>query len=304
MYRLQEAIGRGGYSKVYKCVDKVGVRYVAKELPKCRNQRERVQNEIEVMKKLSNVTRVARYIDAFEDHENYYIIQEWCKGGDLKTYLGQHKNLFSENFVASVLRGTLRGLHHVHDHGIVHRDIKTSNIMFSDRTEDSEIKIIDFGAAVIIDPHKATDVFDTYKVGIVGTPWFLSPEALCNRVTYASDLWSVGIMTYHMLSGVVPFNDKDNLTKPSTYGVFRSVFNDRLEFKEEVWKRVSNEAKEFILHCLEKEWRDRPQSASDALQSEWLRRTDCSDRFSGTMLKGCIPFSCEKDFHAQSIVLE
>lgn len=299
MYRLQEVIGTGGYSKVYKCVDPVGVRYVAKALPKHINQRLRVQREIEILQKLHKVTRVARYVDAFEDDGNFYIIQEWCKGGDLKTYLGDHRN-YGENTVASILRGTLRGLYHIHQYGIVHRDIKTSNIMFSDLGEDSEIKLIDFGAAVVTDGN----VYDTYNVGIVGTPWFLSPEALCNKVCYASDLWSVGIMAYHMLSGKLPFNDWEHMDKPTMYGVFKSIFNDDVHFKEDVWKEVSDDAKEFIMHCLQKEWKDRPKSAKDALECSWLKRTDCADRFSGTPLEGCIPFDYEKQFDARSIILE
>jgi len=259
----------------------------------------RIQKEIDVLKKLQQVTRVARYVDAFENDDNYYVIQEWCKGGDIKMFLEGKNNRLSENTVASIVRGTLRSLHHIHMNGVIHRDIKMSNIMFADRTDDAEVKIIDFGAAVM---GGSSEVMDCYEHGIIGTPWFLSPEALCHKVCFASDIWSVGVMTYHMLSGSVPFNDWENRNAPVMYKVFRSIFEDDVKFDSCIWQDISDDAKEFILKCLHKEWNRRYLYAEEALDATWLKRTDCADRFSGKPLEHCVPFLY--DMNARSIVLE
>jgi calcium-dependent protein kinase len=299
MYRLQDKIGKGGYANVYKCVDHVGVRYVAKELPKSRNTRLRVRREVDVLKKLQYVTRVARYVDAFENDDNYYVIQEWCKGGDITMFLESRNDKLSENTVASIVRGTLRSLHHIHSNGVIHRDVKMSNIMFADKTDDAELKILDFGAAVL---GGSNDIMDCYEHGITGTPWFLSPEALCHKICFASDIWSVGIMTYFLLSGSVPFNDWDNTQSPVMYKVFRSIFEDELKFNRPIWKEISEDAKEFISKCLQKDWSKRYLYAETALQSTWLQSSDCTDRFLGKPLEHCVPFLY--DMNAMSIILE
>lgn len=290
MYRLQEQIGKGGYSHVYKCVDHVGVRYVAKEMPKDRNKRIRVKNEIDFLKQLLPVTRVARYVDAFENNDNFYIIQEWCKGGDIKSYVGLHQS-YGENTIASIIRGTLRGLHHVHRQGIIHMDIKAGNVLFADTNQDAEIKLVDFGAALV--GGCGLDLIEFPSKRLICTPWFVAPEVLGCKASYRSDLWSVGVLTYLLLCGNLPFNDIENPVKPDMHKIFRSIFQDEPSFTRSIWKDISPEAKYFITKCLEKDIEHRWKSAEEALEHEWLRSTDCTDRFSGQPLVGCMPFQYE-----------
>jgi calcium-dependent protein kinase len=285
-YILQEKLGSGGYSSVYRCTDHVGVRYACKVLPIKENKRSRVQQEIEILTLLRDTTKVIKLVEACEDIQSFYIIQEWCKGGDIKDYLGT-KDMYGENTVASIVRGTLRGLYHIHKKGIIHMDIKGPNILFADKTDDAEIKLVDFGAAIINNTGK--DTIETN--GIVGTPWFISPEALGHTVSYKSDIWSVGVLAYQLLSGRMPFNDFKNPHKPSAPAIFRSIFMDEPSFEKQIWKGISDEAKSFIKMCLCKDFKKRP-SAEKALQHIWLTQTDCSDRFKGEQLV-CTPFRYE-----------
>lgn len=291
MYTLQEKIGAGGYSNVYKCVDHVGVRYVAKVLPMKGNKRYRVQKEVDILKRLLDTTRVARIIDACEDQENYYIIQEWCKGGDIKSYVGLY-DVYGENTVASIVRGALRGLHHIHARGVIHRDIKAGNVLFADRTEDSEIKLVDFGAAVVTHQGKNA-LIECDEKELVCTPWFVAPEVLGHKACYGSDIWSVGVLAYLLLSGRLPFNDKENPFDPRITSVFRSIFMDEPRFTGSAWKHISDDAKDFIKICLEKDHEKRWQKAEEALGHKWLRSSDCQDRFTGDPLLKCKPFEYE-----------
>lgn len=82
-YTLHEKIGEGGYSSVRKCTDGIGIRYACKILPKDKNKRFRVQQEVYVMKALKKSSKIVRFIEAAEDENAYYIVQEWCRGGSV-----------------------------------------------------------------------------------------------------------------------------------------------------------------------------------------------------------------------------
>lgn len=276
-YILVDKIGEGGYSTVHRCVDNIGIRYACKVLPRPKNKRDRVRSEIDAMKKLGHSIRTPRYIDALEDENNFYIIQEWCRGGTIKDYLG-NRDSYAENTVASILRGTLRSLHHIHSAGLLHRDIKAGNILFSDKDEDAIVKICDLGLA---HPYE-TDMIDT--TNLVGTPLYMSPEALGKRFGPKSDIWSIGVMAYHLLVGSFPFNDKQNPYEPSLAKIWYSIFNEEPSFQSTLWKEISDDAKHFVKVCLDKSYEERP-SVIDALNHPWLTKTDCSERFTGIPLR-------------------
>ena len=150
-YTLGDKIGVGGYADVHKCRDTIGNRYVCKVMPKQNNKRIRVQREIEALKRVSRVSlRVPKYIDAIENDDHYYLVQEWCRGGSLKNYMNARNEIY-ENTVASIVRGVLRGLSPIHENGIIHRDIKAENILFTDNDDDAILKVCDFGLAIFRD---------------------------------------------------------------------------------------------------------------------------------------------------------
>jgi calcium-dependent protein kinase len=296
-YTLQYKIGDGGYSTVYRCTDHLGIRYACKVLPISENKRFRVQQEIEMLLSLRGSTRVARLIDACEDNQSYYLIQEWCKGGALRDYMTNHDK-YGENTVASIVRGVLRGLYHIHDKCIIHRDIKGPNVLFADNTEDAEIRIIDFGAA-IYNTKRKNELIEAPD--LVGTPWFMSPESLSHRFCDKSDIWSLGVLTYLLLCGKMPFNDRRNPLNPSTNAIFRSILTDSPITTGTNWDDISDEAKHFVNICLQKDYTKRP-CAGKALKHPWLTSTDCLDRFTGEQLV-CKPFQYEDNtiMKAQSI---
>lgn len=275
-YFLQDKLGDGGYSSVHRCVDTVGIRYICKVLPKDKNKRVRVQNEVRILKMLSFSTKVPRIVDALEDDSAFYIIQEWCRGGPVQEYVSVYDK-YSENTVASIIRGVLRGLHHIHGTGIIHRDIKASNILLADKSEDAEVKICDFGSAV----HYDFDEVETDDLN--GTPWFMAPESLSHKITPKSDVWSMGVMAYQLLTGRMPFNDRKNPRSPSVSLIWKSILEEEPSWDSKYWGQVSPDAKDFVKACLQKSVEARP-SVMECLAHPWLAGTECTDRFKGQPL--------------------
>lgn len=294
-YTIHTKIADGGYGTVYKCTDAIGIRYACKVLPKEKNKRVRVQQEIDIMKSLQS-PKIVRFVDATEDEKAYYIIQELCRGGSVKEYMANYQN-YSENTVSSIIRGVLRGLIHMHEKGIIHRDIKAGNILLGDQSDDADVKIGDLGTAIIIEK-ELTEV-DI----LVGTPWFLAPENLKYQYHCKSDIWSVGVLAYQLLCGKMPFNDRENPYQPSVAKIWHEVLFEEPKFTSTRWNEISDDAKNFIKTCLQKEYMIRP-TALEALYDPWLTKTDCNDRFKGTLLT-CQPFKYENAtfMKAQTIIV-
>lgn len=283
-YSLHHKIGEGGYSCVYKCTDAIGIRYACKVLPKSKNTRYRVQQEISIMKLLQHSPKIVQFVDAGEDENSFYIVQELCRGGAVKEYMSSYEN-YGENTVASVVRGVLRALYHMHELGIIHRDVKAGNVFLGDTSEDADVKLGDLGTAIMSD----LNLIEVDE--LVGTPWFLAPENLSYEYHVTSDIWSTGVMAYQLLSGKMPFNDHGNPFSPSLGKIWKSILEDTPRLSGSRWNDISEDAKDFVRMCLTKDFMKRP-SAKECLAHPWLTKTDCNDRFKGVALT-CQPFKYE-----------
>lgn len=133
---------------------------------------------------------------------------ELSEGGELfEKIVEMHK--FSEKQAAILMRKILSSVKHLHEHGICHRDLKPENFLFTDNTEDAEIKLIDFGLSkrfgAIQESHP-----DEKMHTIVGTPYYVAPEVLKGNYDFACDVWSLGVILYIMLCGYPPFEGDNN----------------------------------------------------------------------------------------------
>lgn len=219
-YLIEREIGRGAMAAVYLGRDPKINRVVAiKALPLAREfgdeeleeARRRFFREAETAGRLNHPHIVTVY-DAGEDHGLAYIAMEFLSGQPLSESASASK-LLPASLVLEVLARVADALAHAHRQNVVHRDIKPANIMF-DRATDG-LKITDFGIARLTDS-------GTTKTGIVlGTPSFMSPEQLEGRtVQGASDLFSLGVSLYHLLTGQLPFR-ADSMT-----GLMFKIAND------------------------------------------------------------------------------
>jgi len=155
-------IASGGTSKLYKCQDAIGIRGVCKVMPKIDGMRRKFENEAACLRSLSFSPKIVQLYDAVEAESEYVLVMEWCRGGAVRNYIGGG-GIYSANTVASIMRGVLRALVHIHSVGIVHMDVKPFNVLFTDTSDNAEVKLADFGSAVRVDGNHDTGT-------VAGTP--------------------------------------------------------------------------------------------------------------------------------------
>lgn len=202
-YEFLELIGVGGMADVYRARDNVkncdvAIKVLKEEFSKNREFVRRFKNESKANASLSH-PNIVRIFDVDFGDKIQYIVMEYIDGVTLKEFIEKVKVLNWKDVVHFTFQ-ILRALQHAHDKGIVHRDMKPQNIML---LEDGTIKIMDFGIARF-----ARDEKISYGKAI-GSVHYISPEQASGGVTDAkSDLYSVGIMMYEMLTGKLPFEGK------------------------------------------------------------------------------------------------
>lgn len=221
-----------------------------------------IRREIAIHSRLSHTNLCALHA-AFEDNEAYYAVQEHCAGGDLFHKMQQRRTVFTEKeCIVKVLLPMLKALYYMHARGVIHRDLKPENILLSAR---DEIKLGDFGLSIAY--------LDERPVTRLGTTEYMSPEILlCHTKDqpmdhkqgmefYGSsvDAWALGVLTYELLVGALPFQGKDR------YQISRSIMTDQPKYP--TW--LSPGAQDFISKALSKLPSMRP-SMKDLLRHPWI----------------------------------
>ncbi|KAF1382923.1 hypothetical protein PFLUV_G00148860 [Perca fluviatilis] len=252
-------IGRGRFSVVRKCLNKstkkeVAVKFVSKKMQK----KEQVAHEADVLRHVQHHQLVA-LSDTYESPTSLMLILELLEGGRLLDYLVAHDELMEEK-VAFFIRETLEALQHLHTCRVAHLDLKPENIMVDLRSPTPGIKLIDLGDAVQLSAHRR------YVHLLLGNPEFAAPELIRGTpVSVATDLWSVGVLSYVMLSGVSPFLDES--PEETCVNICRLDFC----FPDEYFHDVSQAARDFVSSALQQDPRKRP-SATSCLQHPWVGR--------------------------------
>ena len=284
--RTGNLIGKGGFGVVTVVIERnTGQQYACKTIRKHLNvpniapvkiqqHLSNIDREVKVLKLLRGTLSVVNLKGVFEDDESVHIVMEYCKGGELYANLSKHGAL-TEAKVATSMRSVLQTLAQCHSHRILHRDIKPGNFLLLNEDENSPLKAVDFGMAVIWERDEQLPRTD---LGLDGTPWFMAPEVISESETYpASDIWSAGVMCYQLLSGKLPFDDTKNRQQPSLSLVWRSILTEEVSFARREWETVSDEAKRFVMSLLNKDPKERP-TASEALRDPWLHSAFHADR--------------------------
>ncbi|XP_066121030.1 myosin light chain kinase family member 4 isoform X2 [Saccopteryx bilineata] len=252
-----EILGGGRFGQVHKCEEKATGLKLAAKIIKTRGMKDKdeVKNEIAVMNQLDHVNLIQLY-DAFESKNDIVLVMEYVDGGELFDRIIDDNYNLTELDTVLFVRQICEGIRHMHQMYILHLDLKPENILCVNR-DTKQIKIIDFGLARRYKPR------EKLKVNF-GTPEFLAPEVVnYDFVSFPTDMWSVGVIAYMLLSGLSPFlgdNDAETLN---------NILACRWDLEEEEFQNISEEAKEFISKLLikEKSWRI---SASEALKHPWL----------------------------------
>src|SRR5215813_15551294 len=269
-YRIEAAIAESGMASIFRATDVRNGRMVAIKIPNAsleldpvRFDRFKCEEEIGSTLDHPNVMRV------FPDTQQsrLYMVMEWCEGRLLRQIMSEKGKLPPERAIKITL-GILKALDYIHGHGVIHRDLKPENIMVDDQ---DDIKLIDFGIALREGAKRLTFIGFTQALG---TPEYISPEQVKGKRGDArSDLYSLGIMLYEMLSGKTPFSGPSPLV----------VMNDRL-VNHPIPPRVaapniSLELQEVLYRALERDPKNRYPSARDfARDLEHLDQVGSADR--------------------------
>mmetsp|Transcript_4005 Transcript_4005/g.6698 ORF Transcript_4005/g.6698 Transcript_4005/m.6698 type:complete len:785 (-) Transcript_4005:21-2375(-) len=213
---------------------------------------EELENEIEILKRLDH-PHIVRPIETFVHRNQLYIVMELCSGGDLYS-----RDPYTEEEAARIVSSILSAVGYMHSRKVVHRDLKYENILFVNDSPHAEIKLIDFG----LSKKYASDKELTEGVGTIYT---MAPEVLKGTYSYQADLWSIGVITYMLLSSQMPFYGRKRSH------IVEQIMQCKYDFKGRRWKRVSPQAKAIVEDLLVGDPDDRA-TAEQIMQSTWLNK--------------------------------
>lgn len=216
---------------------------------------DQLKNEVEILKSLDHKNIIKAYETfSFRESRTLEIVMELCTGGDLHARMP-----YTEASAANVLKQVFSAISYVHCREIIHRDIKFENIMFESKHPQAAIKVIDFGLS------KKYSTENPVLTERVGTLYSMSPETMKGHYTTKSDIWSIGVCIFMMLSnGDMPFEGK------TPKQLVARVLTGDIQFEAALWEDISEEAKNFIQSLLQVDPSDRV-SASDAIKDSWFR---------------------------------
>jgi serine/threonine protein kinase len=254
-YEIIEELGKGGMGRVYRVVDKkineeVALKLLAPEIASSKKTIERFKNELKFARKISH-KNVCRMYDFNEEEETPYITMEYVPGEDLKSVVRMTGQL-SVGRAISIAKQICQGLAEAHQLGIIHRDLKSSNIMIDKR---GNVRIMDFGVARSLEAKGTTGA----KI-MIGTPEYMSPEQVEGKeADQRSDIYSLGIILYEMLSGRLPFEGDTSLSIALKHKT--DIPPNPRKFNAQLPEKFS----QMILRCLEKDKEKRYQTAEELL---------------------------------------
>jgi serine/threonine protein kinase len=272
-YKIESVLGKGGMGMVYRAHDRmldetVAIKVLRAEFANTSEMLQRFKKEIKLARKVSH-RNVCRIHEFGEDGGVRYISMEYVEGTDIKQ-LARDKGGFLETEEAfDVAIQAADGLQAIHDVGIIHRDLKTSNIM---RDPSGRVRLMDFGIAKSEATDRSTGGGGLTSTGqIMGTPEYMSPEqCLGDKIDHRSDVYALGVVIYEIFTGTVPFRGD---TPVAT--LFKHI-QDPVPFEGPVAARIPLAAVPVLRKTLAKNRADR--FASAASLAEALRKAQQQTR--------------------------
>jgi len=264
-------IGRGGFSVVYRGIDKQTGRTIAvKQIPRQGQSNRVLKQEIKASIKVKGHPNIVDLYDVFVAKDVVILCLEYMEGDILFNRILK-KGPLGENLAKKYFQNIAQALHHLHQNGIVHRDLKPENLIFNSKDVDSDIKLTDFGLCKIL-PEDGSRQMKTF----CGTLAYLAPEAWAAHGGHAQygpkvDEWSFGVTLFVCISGYHPFD-------PAGTGDLRILRDNILKikwgFNDVGWKNVSEDAKDLIRSLLCHQ--EKRLSTDGILKHRWFRETHSS----------------------------
>uniref|UniRef100_A0A0A9XCC0 Calcium/calmodulin-dependent protein kinase type II alpha chain n=1 Tax=Lygus hesperus TaxID=30085 RepID=A0A0A9XCC0_LYGHE len=289
-YDLKEELGKGAFSVVRRCVQKVtGHEFAAKiintkklsardgayrfeqlmkyyprkglwTLPESRNRLfknfQKLEREARICRKLQH-PNIVRLHDSIQEENFHYLVFDLVTGGELFEDIVA-REFYSEADASHCIQQILESVNHCHQNGVVHRDLKPENLLLASKAKGAAVKLADFGLAIEVQGEQQA------WFGFAGTPGYLSPEVL-KKEPYGKpvDIWACGVILYILLVGYPPFWDED---QHRLYGQIKAGAYD---YPSPEWDTVTPEAKNLINQMLTVNPSKRI-TAADALKHPWI----------------------------------
>ncbi|QBD82815.1 hypothetical protein EPA93_45380 [Ktedonosporobacter rubrisoli] len=283
-YIKGEYIGEGGFGRVYKARHKhLDREDCIKELQYDRlseDQENSVLREGHILNKLEH-KNIVRLRDLVVQDNKIYMIMAYVDGGNLTEFLKNTPDSLSLDKIDTIIQQIADGLYYLHnEHHIIHRDLKPHNIL---RYSDDTIVIADFGLAKVID---TADIQSSYsRLGNAGTPAYMAPEHIMGQATYSSDLYSLGVIAYQLLTRQTPFGGGVKAKEGHLHKAPPALrdFNPKL----------SPEIEQVVLKMLAKKPEDRYPNSIEfarALHSAIIKATHDNPGVNPTNIKQLLPF--------------
>jgi len=265
-YKTGKQLGEGAFAVVKQGTKRgTSESYAIKIVTKAKLTEEddrALQDEISILSEMRHPNIICLY-ETFEDPKFYYLVTEEMHGGELFDRVVA-KSYYNEKEARDAVKILLEALKYCHSRKVAHRDLKPENLLLQSPTDDSQLKLADFGFA------KRCEGGEECLTTQCGTPGYVAPEIL-EGVPYGtkSDMWSIGVITYILLGGYPPFIEQDQKR------LFSKIRRGQYEFHEEYWGSVSKEAKDLISSMLTVNPRKRV-TAIEALNNTWITGSDAS----------------------------
>eukprot|EP00624_Nannochloropsis_granulata_P003798 evm.model.NODE_29167_length_7231_cov_18.064030.1 len=300
VYDLGRVLGKGSFSTVYLGVQKITGEEVALKVIPAKNYRHNerakqlLRTEVAVMSRIRKLhhPNLMNFKHTFEDAEKIVMVLEILSGGELFDRIVK-KGHYSERD-ASLLTGVIvRALGALHSVGILHRDLKPENCIYSTASEDSPLKITDFGLAALVSS-PTEKLVDRH---LVGTPGYICPAVLTGyEYSAASDIWAAGVILFILLSGSPPFYGRTHKE------IFEKIKTAHWGFHGRNWGQVSEGAKDLVKRMLRQKPADR-FTVEEVLDHPWIREHEqvSAEDLPGT-LESLKLFSAKQKFRAAVMV--
>lgn len=270
-YRIISCLGRGSYGTVYRALSVSSSEFCALKIEK-RGLREKLPLEYKLLSKLRHESIITA-TRLFSGAENNFLQLTIAEGGSLQHRLRRGQPVIDDDAARYIFRQVFAGVAYIHQHDIVHRDLKCENIVLTSPTDRlCGAKIIDFGISCYVD-----DKIEMARVA--GSPSFMAPEVIRNygqavrvRPGKNLDVWSLGVCVYATLLKQLPF-----VSSKSEY-FHQDLYESHKRFEassEQHLRALKPEARDFISSCLVVEMLQRPQ-AEEMMQRQWLQLSSTS----------------------------
>eukprot|EP00877_Chromochloris_zofingiensis_P003189 jgi/Chrzof1/12871/Cz07g10120.t1 len=267
-YYLGRVIGAGSFGVVREGIEvATGQRYAVKTVSKVPKRGQptpryllKLRAEVEVMQQLGVSLNAVNLHDVFEVDTNVHMVMELCEGGALLERI--ESRVYSEKYIAKLVRSILRFIAQCHAKGIIYRDVKPDNFLFLNNSDQSPLKATDFGLSI---RHYAHEPKLTSRSG---TPAYMAPELVMQCYDEKADVWSVGMLAYQLLTGRFPF--WDDVRNETLSDVWKAILSQEINWDASELQSLSSAARDFLERLLQRNPVMRP-CAADALELPWVK---------------------------------